>query len=171
MADKRNNLLTPQEVNSRLTPEEMKAKTSMMGKASGKKRREKADLFRTMDLVMSKPVIGKPKELLESMGYTGDELSMETAILATLAVQAVKGDKKASEILLNYRMQMKENDRKDEESKARIHAMGQNAEQVQVSSDDDDDGGVVIYLPKVEDPEASEPTSEKKEVTEDAENT
>lgn len=171
MADKRDNLITPQELNARFTPEQRSENAKKANRASVKKRREKADLFRTMDMVMSKPVTGKPKELLESMGYTGDELSMETAILATLAVQAVKGDKKASEILLNYRLQMKENDRKDEESKARIQAMGQNTEPVQISSDDDDDGGVVIYLPKIEEPEDAEPNSEKEEVTADATDT
>ena len=171
MAGGKENLMPIREVNARKTPEERKESARKAGLASGAKKRQKADLFRTMDMVMSKPVTGKPKELLESMGYTGDELSMETAILATLAVQAVKGDKKASEILLNYRLQMKENDRKDEESKARIQAMGQNTEPVQVSSDDDDDGGVVIYLPKIEEPEDAEPNSEKEEVTADATDT
>ena len=145
--------------NASLTQEERKLAASKAGKASGAKRKQRADLYRTMDMVMSKPVVGKPKELLEGLGYTGEELSMETAILATLAVQAVKGDKKASEILLNYRLQMKESDRKDEESKARIKAMGQNPDNVSVTSEDDDDGGVVIYLPKIE--EDAAPSTEE----------
>ena len=159
MADKRDNLLTPQEVNSRLTPEEMRKKTSKMGKASAKAKKQKSDLFKMMDTVMSKPVVGKPKELLEQIGYTDEEMTTGAAILVTLAVQAMKGDKKAAEILLNYQAQMNESTRKDEESKARIKAMGQNTDNVQVSSDDDDDGGVVIYLPKIE--EDAAPSTEE----------
>ena len=150
MANKEDNLRSIEEFNARLTHEERKAAASKAGKASVRAKRQKADLFKMMDTVMSKPVVGKPKELLEQIGYTDEEMTTGAAILVTLAVQAMKGDKKAAEILLNYQAQMNENTRKDEESKARIKAMGQNTDNVQVSSDDDDDGGVVIYLPKIE---------------------
>ena len=168
MADKNLNLISPQELNARLTPEERSANAKKANAASHKSKRQKADLFKAMDLVMSKPVVGKPKEMLEAVGYKEEELTTGNAILVTLAEQAIKGDRKAAEILLNYQAQILENDRKNEESKARIKAMGQPTDQVQINSDDDGDGGVVIYLPKIDD-DVEELTSEKKGVTPDAE--
>ena len=169
MADKRDNLMPIQELNARLTPEERSANARKAQAASAKKKRQRSDLYKAMDLVMNKPVVGKAKDLLAAIGYEGEELTTGNAILVTLAIQALKGDRKSAEILLNYQTQMRENERKDQESKARITAMGQSTGPVEVNSGDDDDGGVVIYLPKIEDED--EPTSEEKGVTPDGEDT
>lgn len=167
MADKRNNLMPIQEVNSNRSREQHSRDSAKGGINSGKARRRKADIFATLEMVMNKPIVGKPKDLLERMGYVGGDLTTEAAILVTLAVQAMQGDKKAAEILLNYQTQMKENDRKDEESRARILAMTQSSDTVQINSADDEDGGVMIYLPAKDELEDKE-TSDGEEVTDDA---
>ena len=47
-----NNLISPEEINSRLTPEQRKSKASKAGKASAKARKEKADLRKIAQQVL-----------------------------------------------------------------------------------------------------------------------
>ena len=49
MADKRDNLITPQELNARLTPEERRENASKAGKASGEARRLRAMMRKWAD--------------------------------------------------------------------------------------------------------------------------
>ena len=167
MANKLDNLLTPQEVNARLTPEERRRNAIKAGKASAKARKEKSDLFRAMDLIMEMPAVGKTKDMLEALGYSGAELNNGNALAATLYAMAMKGNTKAAELLLNYKLQVQENTRKNKESDARISAMAQNTDIVQINSTDDDEGGVMIYLPAKDELEDKE-TSDGEEVTDDA---
>lgn len=139
------------------TPEQAAAAGRLGGIASGKVRREKATFKKALEKALNGKPGGKLKDALIQVGYDPGEMSNADALMSTLMSMALQGNIKAIELLLNYQFQLSEDERKTNESSARISAMGQNQGSVQVESSDDDDGGVVIYLPKIDDdPEETE---------------
>lgn len=132
-----------------VSTEIQKARGSKGGKKSGEVRRNKRALREAMKTILEMPTAGKTKELLISLGYNPDDQSNADAIAATLFSDAMLGDKKSMEMLLQFFFQANDDERKTAESNARVQAMAKNGVDVSVQSGDDD-GGVVIYLPKIE---------------------
>lgn len=94
------NLLTPQEVNSRLTPEEMKAKMSMMGKKSAEKKRNNRMMMDLARKILNMPVAEQyqnVKGIMARYGIPEDEMTYAAAILTNMTVKAMSGDTKAAQ--------------------------------------------------------------------------
>ena len=136
------------------------------GIASGKARREKADMRRALELALSMNVKGDVRKLLEELGYDADEMTNANAIAATIVAMGLNGDHKALDTMMNYLFAASEDERKTKESEARIESMRANiGANMQLTSSDDDDGDVVIYLPQIE----GEPEDEGIQASEDKE--
>ncbi len=103
---------------------------------------------------------GKIKAALIQIGYDPRDITNADALMSTLMSMAIRGNTKAMEMILNYQFLLSEDERKNLESAARIAAMKQNKEGIQVQSGDDEDGGVVIYLPALEEEEKAEEEKE-----------
>ena len=96
------NLLTPQEVNSRLTPEEMKAKMSMMGKKSAEKKKENRKMMDLARKILDMPLTdsyGNVKSILRRYGIPEEEMNYGAAILANMTVKAMGGDVNAAKFV------------------------------------------------------------------------
>ena len=96
------NLLKPEEVNSRLTPEQMKEKMSMMGKISGEKRRKNRMMMDIATKILDMPLSDSYKnvhEILDRMGLPEDERNMAAAMIAMQAVRAATGDREAAKFV------------------------------------------------------------------------
>ena len=98
------NLLTPEEVNSRLTPEEMRKKMSMMGKKSVEARRRKKT-FREIAEVLGSITIhdGEVSELdeIQRIGQMkGANLSVKEVMIWQQIQKAINGDTKAFEVVM-----------------------------------------------------------------------
>ena len=98
------NLLTPEEVNSRLTPEEMREKMSMMGKKSVEARRRKKT-FREIAEVLGSITIhdGEVSELdeIQRIGQMkGANLSVKEVMIWQQIQKAINGDTKAFEVVM-----------------------------------------------------------------------
>ena len=132
------------------TSEEARERGAKGGIASGEARRKKADILRSIDLLLSMPAEGSVRAKLIEMGYPEEELTNANAIVATLYAKGImQGDQKAIETLINYAFQASDDERKTKESDARVAVMKGQTD-IAVTSKDDDDGDVVIYLPKIE---------------------
>lgn len=135
-----------------LTTEQAKKYGSMGGKKKGENSRKRMSMRDAFSAIESLPATGKLDELLERMGIPEEERVGSVGIVATLYSLAMKGDKSAIKMWLDYVAQEAERERKDEESKARIAAMLNG--DVSVSSDDEDSGRVQIYLPAIDSEES-----------------
>jgi len=97
------NLMPPEEVNSRLTPEEMKKKMSMMGKASAEKKKQTKTLKELLIKVLDDPnmdeAVGKK---FEQMGFPNDSNVHLVKMVMAIIAKAEKGDLKALEMLMQY---------------------------------------------------------------------
>ena len=98
------NLLTPEEVNSRLTPEEMREKMSMMGKKSVEARRRKKT-FREIAEVLGSITIhdGEVSEIdeIQRIGQMkGANLSVKEVMIWQQIQKAINGDTKAFEVVM-----------------------------------------------------------------------
>lgn len=91
------NLITPQELNARLTPEQRRENTSKAGIASGKARREKRDRHQRIQELFALAVKDpKLKQNLVNMGIDVTDADLETAADARVMVELLKrGDYKA----------------------------------------------------------------------------
>ena len=91
------NLITPQELNARLTPEQRRENTSKAGIASGKARREKRDRHQRIQELFALAVKDpKLKQNLANMGIDVTDADLETAADARVMVELLKrGDYKA----------------------------------------------------------------------------
>ena len=105
--------------NSQRTPEELREMTRKGGIASGKARRQKANLKKAMVTLLSMNVQSdKSRALLESMGL---EPTNEMLLAVTTFQQAVKGNQRAMENVM--KLSTTEKDRLDEsEQRERIKA-------------------------------------------------
>jgi len=96
------NLLTAEEVNSRLTPEEMHEKMSMMGKASAEKRKKNRmmmDLARKMlEMPVSNSYTGN-KEIMRRFGIPEEDMTYAVAMIASMAVKGMSGDVNAAKFV------------------------------------------------------------------------
>ena len=107
---KTNNLISPEELNARLTPEERHNNASKAGKSSGKARREKKTAKELMSYLLSLPIDqGKPKDKFRSLkDIKGKNITALTAGLVNLTKEVMQGDKKAIELALRISGEMVE---------------------------------------------------------------
>lgn len=91
------NLISPEELNARLTPEQRRENTSKAGIASGKARREKRDRHKRIQELFALAVKDpKLKQNLEKMGIDVTDADLETAADARVMVEILRrGDYKA----------------------------------------------------------------------------
>lgn len=91
------NLIRPEELNARLTPEQRRENTSKAGIASGKARREKRDRHKRIQELFALAIKDpKLKANLEKMGVDVTDADLETAADARVMVELLrKGDYKA----------------------------------------------------------------------------
>jgi hypothetical protein len=91
------NLIRPEELNARLTPEQRRENTSKAGIASGKARRAKRDRHKRIQELFALAVKDpKLKANLEKMGIDVTDADLETAADARVMVELLrKGDYKA----------------------------------------------------------------------------
>ena len=98
----RANLLTAEEVNSRLTPEQMHEKMSMMGKASGAKKRENRMMMDFARKLLDMPVSENQPQLritLAKLGISESEMSYNAAMIAIMLGKAMNGDVNAAKFV------------------------------------------------------------------------
>lgn len=91
------NLISPEELNARLTPEQRRENTSKAGIASGKARREKRDRYQRMQATLEM-LVNDPKilEKLKEAGVNADGITYEEAAEAMQAIKAAReGDTNA----------------------------------------------------------------------------
>lgn len=96
VANKNDNLITPQELNSRLTPEQRKINTSKAGKASARARKKKKDMKEMLTLLLELDVKSeKVKEELKKTGIKEKEMTNQMALMVSVLNKAMRGDMKA----------------------------------------------------------------------------
>ena len=83
-------------------PEELRRITSAGGRASGVSRRRKRDLREAAELYLSLPVADKRQlSKLSKAGVETEDADNQMAIVAGLAVKAMRGDAKAAKLLFD----------------------------------------------------------------------
>jgi len=101
-ARQRANLLTAEEVNSRLTPEEMHEKMSMMGKASAEKKKKNRMMMELARKMLEMPVSNSytaNKEIMRRFGIQEEDMTYAVAMLASMAVKGMSGDVNAAKFV------------------------------------------------------------------------
>lgn len=90
------NLITPQEVNARKTPEERKAAASKAGKASAEKRRQKKSFQELCRWGLSLPLkTGDVDEITAMAEASGKNMTVNEAAVLAVCNKALKGDVQA----------------------------------------------------------------------------
>ena len=101
--------------NSQRTPSEVRANASKGGKASGKVRKEKAELKKLFIQYANMRPVKKEAEQLVAMGFDDSDLTNMTSYIVSLFKNGAKGNSKAMEIgvdiLMNYNKKELENER------------------------------------------------------------
>ena len=88
--------------NSERSPEELRRITSAGGRASGVSRRRKRDLREAAELYLSLPVTDKRQlAKLTKAGVEAEDADNQMAIVAGLAMKAMRGDAKAAKLLFD----------------------------------------------------------------------
>lgn len=88
--------------NSERSPEELRRITSAGGVASGVSRRRKRDLREAAELYLSLPVTDKRQlTKLSKAGVEAEDADNQMAIVAGLAMKAMRGDAKAAKLLFD----------------------------------------------------------------------
>ena len=88
--------------NSERSPEELRRITSAGGRASGVSRRRKRDLREAAELYLSLPVTDKRQlAKLSKAGVEAEDADNQMAIVAGLAMKAMRGDAKAAKLLFD----------------------------------------------------------------------
>ena len=96
------NLMPISEVNSRRTREEHSEDSRRAGIASGVSRRRKRDLREAAELYLSLPVTDKRQlTKLSKAGVEAEDADNQMAIVAGLAMRAMRGDAKAAKLLFD----------------------------------------------------------------------
>ena len=93
------NLLTPDQLNARFTPEERRENASKAGKASAKKKRENRMMIDLARKMLEMPVgeaYKNQKAIMERFGVPENEQTYAAAILTTMMVKAFAGDANAA---------------------------------------------------------------------------
>ena len=105
--------------NSQRTPSEVRANASKGGKASGKARKEKAELKKLFMQFANMRPTEKERNQLTAMGFNDEELTNMTSYVVSLFKNGAKGNSKAMEIgvdlMMNYNKKELENERLREE--------------------------------------------------------
>lgn len=94
------NLMTAEELNARLTPEERSENASKAGKASVEARRRKRTMREAAELFLSLPV--KDDELkgrMVQLGIDANDVDNQMAVIVGLTMKATSGDSKAAKVL------------------------------------------------------------------------
>ena len=101
--------------NSKRTPSEVRENASRGGKASGKARKEKAELKKLFMQFANMRPTEKERKQLEAMGFADEELTNMTSYVVSLFKNGAKGNSKAMEIgvelMMNYNKKELENER------------------------------------------------------------
>lgn len=88
--------------NSERSPEELRRITSAGGRASGVSRRRKRDLREAAELYLSLPVTDKRQlAKLSKAGVEAGDADNQMAVVAGLAMKAMRGDAKAAKLLFD----------------------------------------------------------------------
>lgn len=94
------NLITPQELNARTTPEQKSEYGRKAGIASGKARRERKQMHELVNMALSNKLDGeKAKRVQQLMGVDEDDATLAAAVVAGQIKAAIKGSTKAFETL------------------------------------------------------------------------
>ena len=107
---KEDNLMTPEELNARRTPEQRSRDSAKAGRASGKARRERKTARELMLYLLNLPLDqGKPKDKFKSLkDIRGKNVTALTAGLANLTTDVARGDPKAIDLALRIAGEMVE---------------------------------------------------------------
>ena len=89
------NLMTPEELNTRYTPEQMRAKNSKAGKASAQKKRDNRTMKEILLQLLSEPA---PEEEIKKYNLP-EGSSNNLVIMAAAARKAKEGDIRAGEFV------------------------------------------------------------------------
>lgn len=94
------NLLTPEELNARLTPEQRSENGRKAGKASAKARRDKRCFRETVSALLQMPMVDKVgNEIISPI--TGKPISIREQIITAMLQKATKGDIKTIQTILD----------------------------------------------------------------------
>lgn len=89
--------------NEDLTPKQRRANASKAGKASVKSKREKKAIKEYIETFMERPLENaQVKEKLKNLGMNTDEIDNKMAMVYAQWLEAIRGNTKAFENLLNY---------------------------------------------------------------------
>lgn len=89
--------------NEDLTPKQRRANASKAGKASAKAKREKKAIKEYIETFMERPLENaQVKEKLKNLGMNTDEIDNKMAMVYAQWLEAIRGNTKAFENLLNY---------------------------------------------------------------------
>lgn len=89
--------------NEDLTPKQRRANASKAGKASVKAKREKKAIKEYIETFMERPLENaQVKEKLKNLGMNTDEIDNKMAMVYAQWLEAIRGNTKAFENLLNY---------------------------------------------------------------------
>lgn len=103
------NLITPQELNARLTPEQRRENTSKAGVASGVARRQKKTLKQIGEMIGGLDIKSeKNREIMRKAGIDDEDMINDVGMMFRLNLKAQNGDTKAIELLAKLRGQLKE---------------------------------------------------------------
>lgn len=125
------------------------------GKATAEKKRKLKALKDATREFLKMDAMGSAKDMTRKFGYSKEDTDNLAAILARLFMLAMKGDKDAIKMLMDYAgispdelRKEDENKRKNAESAARIEAMKNG--QVDGITSGEDGGDVHIYMPEID---------------------
>lgn len=145
------NLLKAEEVNSRLTPEEMHAKMSMMGKASAAKKRNNRMMMDFARKLLEMPVSDQQPQLkivLSKLGIPETEMNYNAALVAMMLGKAMGGDINAAKFVRDSAGVDSFTVLKEEQ----FEYMKENGQTINVNLDGEvtTKSRVQIYLPEIE---------------------
>ena len=145
------NLLTAEEVNSRLTPEEMHEKMSMMGKASAEKKKKNRMMMDLARKMLEMPVSNSytaNKEIMRRFGIQEEEMTYAVAMLASMAVKGMSGDVNAAKFVRDTAGMDTMTILKEDQ----LEYMKENGQTINVNLDGEvtTKSRVQIYLPEIE---------------------
>ena len=159
------NLMSPQELNARLTPEERKKNASKAGKTSRANARRKMTESQIMNRIEKMPLNEIGKAFLKRGGmdlseFDPDDLNYGFAKFAGMYVATLRGNPKAFEALTRFREQQKKDKLEIEKLKAEIRKL---KAEIEPEGNGQDDGFIAaLDASAADDWREAEPDDEKK---------
>lgn len=159
-----------------LTDEELKKRASNGGKKSGEARRKKRDAKQAARYILDLAAKGKVADNLTELGIKENDQTNMVALQTRLFTMAISGNIDAYMTLMKIagydpkeirdeRESVNADRRRDTETKLKAEAMAsRNMDNADVSvnlNNEDGASDVVIYLPRIEDPESLEMPEEE----------